>query len=212
MVKIQSDAYVQWKDTLIKATKSSAATLTSAEEVITLDSSGGAFTLTLPDSTSMETGKKIWMYDNGSASTNNITIVPNGSDSTDIDGATQYVIARNNESLVLELTNSTWTTSNKHNYEQYRVVTSTVTAGLSDRFIICNPSLGAMTVNLPALSTARGMLLTVKKQSGVGISNVTIDANGAETIDGSLTATLVGPLGPFVTLLAGDNRWHIVGG
>ena len=92
MTKIQSDNYTQWKGDLINVTLTTTATLTSVQENVKLDSSGGIFTVTLPDVASMSTGKEIWFLDNGSAGTNNITIIPNPSDNTTIDGGAKYVV------------------------------------------------------------------------------------------------------------------------
>ena len=105
MTKIQSDYYVAWKDGLIKATKSANATLTFVEEVIGLDSSGGSFTITLPDASSMENNKRVWFYDNGSANTNNITITK-GSDTSILGG--DYIISENNQVVMFELIDSVW--------------------------------------------------------------------------------------------------------
>lgn len=112
MVKIQSDAYTQWKNGLIDVTLTTTATLTSIQENIELNSSGGVFTVTLPDITAptdvMTTGKAIWFYDNGSAGTNNITIITNPSDSTALDNASSFIINRNNMIAKAELINTRW--------------------------------------------------------------------------------------------------------
>lgn len=114
MTKILKDNYTVWKGTLIEATKSANFTLIATEEIILLDSVGasGAFTGELPDInlTDIKTNKKVWFYDNGNASTNNITITPNDSDDTTMQGG-DYVISGDGYAVEFELINNVWIAS-----------------------------------------------------------------------------------------------------
>jgi hypothetical protein len=209
-MKIQSDEYQRYKGSLIEATKTTTATLSFTEEIITLDSSGGAFTLTLPDTSSMSNGKRIWLYDNGSASTNNITIAPNGSDT--IEGGTSYIINRDNLAVIFEYLEGVWTRTTQINSHQKRTITTTATITIADRFIFGDMTGGAdYTATLPLLADAQGMIVTVKKISGAALRKLTIDGNGAETIDGSATVVLQGIRQPSVTLFADTSEWKIIG-
>lgn len=76
----------------------------------------------------------------------------------------------------------------------YRLFTSGVgaastTALTTDYTIAVNPTATAATVNLPAAATVTGQILVVKHLNS-SANTVTIDANGAETIDGNLTLVL----------------------
>jgi hypothetical protein len=76
----------------------------------------------------------------------------------------------------------------------YRQFTSGVgaastTALTTDYTIAVDPTTIAATVNLPAASTVTGQLFVVKHVNA-SANTVTIDANGAETIDGNLTLLL----------------------
>lgn len=76
----------------------------------------------------------------------------------------------------------------------YRLFTSGVgaastTALTTDYTIGVNPTTTPATVNLPAAATVTGQIFVVKHLNG-SANTVTIDANGAETIDGSLTLVL----------------------
>lgn len=76
----------------------------------------------------------------------------------------------------------------------YRLFTSGVgaastTALTTDYTIGVNPTTTAATVNLPAAATVTGQIFVVKHLNS-SANTVTIDANGAETIDGSLTLVL----------------------
>jgi len=72
----------------------------------------------------------------------------------------------------------------------HSIVTKTTnyTATASDHTIICNNS-GGITITLPPASGATGRVYVIKKISGL-LSNVTIDPNGSETIDGFSTRVL----------------------
>ncbi len=67
--------------------------------------------------------------------------------------------------------------------------TANYTATASDHTIICNNTGAAITISLPTASGCSGRIYCIKKISGA-LLNVTIDPNGAETIDGSATRIL----------------------
>ena len=73
-------------------------------------------------------------------------------------------------------------------------------------YLLCDTSSNAVTVTLPAVAAASGYLITVKNIDGA--NNVTVQATGAETIDGGATDTLAG-LSSGGYLSDGSN-WHIV--
>lgn len=68
-----------------------------------------------------------------------------------------------------------------------RANSSSYTALISDHVIICSPA-ADMTITLPLASTANGTVLIIKKATAA--FTVTIDGNGAETIDGAATQAL----------------------
>jgi len=85
--------------------------------------------------------------------------------------------------------------------------TTSYTATASDYTIICNNS-GAITISLPAASTATGRVYVIKKISGL-LSNVTINPNGSETIDGFSTRVLALQFETAMIQCDGTN-WYIL--
>ena len=74
------------------------------DNVVLVDSSGGARNITLP---APSVGRVLKIKDNtGSAATNNITVLPNGSE--DIDGASSKVISNNWGSVELVSDGTDW--------------------------------------------------------------------------------------------------------
>ena len=76
----------------------------------------------------------------------------------------------------------------------YRLFTSGVgaastTALTTDYTIAVDPTTTAATVNLPAAATVTGQIFAIKHLNS-SANTVTIDANGAETIDGATTLVL----------------------
>jgi len=63
---------------------------------------------------------------------------------------------------------------------------SPYTALSTDEIISCDTSVGAIQVDLPAILGRKGRPYYIKNKAG-GANNVTVDADGAETIDGALT-------------------------
>lgn len=76
----------------------------------------------------------------------------------------------------------------------------------SDVVITCDTSAGNVTVNLPAIASSLKRVLFIKN-TDVGV--VTVDANGAETIDGQLTATLNVQY-EAIMLIGTSTEWSII--
>lgn len=86
--------------------------------------------------------------------------------------------------------------------------TGAYTATSSDHVILCDASGGAFTVTLPAASGVTGIIYHIKKMDSSG-SAVTIDGNGAETIDGATTIDLTLQY-ESVTIVSDGTSWHII--
>jgi hypothetical protein len=67
-----------------------------------------------------------------------------------------------------------------------RTITATGSAAADDYTLLVDASAGAVTVNLPVAASNAGRILVVKKIDAVA-NAVTLDGNGAETIDGAAT-------------------------
>jgi len=87
-------------------------------------------------------------------------------------------------------------------------VTDDYTSSLSDRTILCDASLGNITVTLLEAVKCKGKRYTIKK-TDVSANTVTIDANGTETIDDALTIVLTDRY-ESVTLECSGTAWWIV--
>ena len=90
----------------------------------------------------------------------------------------------------------------------FRQVTATTTALPSDYLILADATAGAVTVNLPSAASSRGAALVVKKIDA-SANAVTIDASGAETIDGATTQALAAQY-DAVTLVCDATQWWLV--
>lgn len=87
--------------------------------------------------------------------------------------------------------------------------TTTYTTTNADGVILCDATAGAFTVTLVTASGNTGLTQTFKKTDSTA-SVVTIDANGSQTIDGSLTYAL-SQQWTHVTLVSNGSNWMIVG-
>jgi hypothetical protein len=86
---------------------------------------------------------------------------------------------------------------------------SPYTASENESVIVGDATSGAITVNLPAVATARvGAIYVVKKEDSSN-NVVTVDASGAETIDSATTYSLIGE-GETVTLINDGDEWHVI--
>jgi hypothetical protein len=85
---------------------------------------------------------------------------------------------------------------------------SPYTVNLSNtQILLADPTSGAITVNLPAVTSSTGAILTVKN---IGTTNaVTLDGNASETIDGATTKALSTQY-DVVTVFCDGTEWHII--
>lgn len=77
----------------------------------------------------------------------------------------------------------------------------------TNEVVLCDTTNGAITVNLPAAASNTGRRLIVKKIDSA-LNNVTIDASGAELIDGVTTQTLTTQWASL-TLVSNGSAWYI---
>jgi hypothetical protein len=90
---------------LAVASKTTTYTATSSDDVITVDGSGGAWTLTLPAAAS-NTGKVFYIKRTDNTPANAVTIDGNASET--IDGSTTYPLYTQNESVVIVSDGTNW--------------------------------------------------------------------------------------------------------
>jgi hypothetical protein len=86
--------------------------------------------------------------------------------------------------------------------------TADYTATESDHVILVDASGGAVTINLPAAAGANGRMYQIKKTDSSG-NAVTIDGNGAETIDGATTLSTTTQYQSFTIVCDGSGWWVI---
>lgn len=87
-----------------------------------------------------------------------------------------------------------------------RGVSATSTVSASD-YLIGVTSTSAITINLPAAATAGSGRSYIIKAETTGTPNITLDASGSETIDGSLTRTITTAAGVLRIYCDGSNWW-----
>lgn len=86
--------------------------------------------------------------------------------------------------------------------------TTTYIASQDDRVILCDTSGGAWTLTLPPASGLKDKILYIKKITS-DVNILTIDGNGAETIDGAATQSLLAQYSSYVIVCDGSN-WFIL--
>lgn len=90
--------------------------------------------------------------------------------------------------------------------------TGTVTLTGTESFIPVDASGGNVVLDLPAASGLKGQPYTVVSMEAQGANSITIDAAGAETINGALTCTVLDAQWKHVTITCTGTQWIIVGG
>ena len=102
---------------------------------------------------------------------------------------------------------------NKLNQQLDRTVTSVITTPVTltddDHIVLVDDDTvgGAVTVNLPASADSHGNIYTIKKLGTTG--NITVDANGSETIDGATTLVITAQYDAPKIYCNGSN-WFVI--
>jgi hypothetical protein len=87
------------------------------------------------------------------------------------------------------------------------ITRTTGTHAATDRqFILCDTSGGNITLNLPAAASSTNAQISIKKTDAA--NTVTIDGNGAETIDGAATAVLSSQW-EMISIICDGTSWFI---
>ncbi len=89
-----------------------------------------------------------------------------------------------------------------------QTISATTTLDDTDAVVLVNASGGAVTVNLPAAAGVTRRSYVIKKTDSSG-NVVTVDASGAETIDGTTTRTLASQF-DSLTIVCDGTAWFIV--
>lgn len=84
------------------------------------------------------------------------------------------------------------------------VVTTNTTLDVTHSIVVCNNTATPITITLPAITGCVGRIYTIKK--GTSTTNITIDANAAETIEGAL-AVVLSDVKVAVTLFNDGMEW-----
>jgi hypothetical protein len=89
-----------------------------------------------------------------------------------------------------------------------RRITASATLILNDSIVLVDATAGAVTVTLPPALNAEEKRFTIKKVDASG-NAVTIDGNGAETIDGAATKSLAAQYNAY-DIVSQNGAWWIV--
>ena len=95
---------------------------------------------------------------------------------------------------------------NANNYDKPSLRSVAVTSTFSQPGETINCTSGTFSVLLPTAVGVQGVKYTLKN-SGVGV--ITLDADGAETIDGALTAILTAQY-ESIMLVSDGAAWHVI--
>ena len=98
----------------------------------------------------------------------------------------------------------------KPNYVKWKLVTKTSTynATLADTIILVDATSGAVTINLPTSVGIESKLYIIKKIDS-SANAVTIDANGAQTLDGDTTTVLYNQY-DHIKFVSDNVNWAII--
>lgn len=188
-------------------------TLTQHHRFVVVDASGGSVTVTIPQA-SAAPGREYFIVRTDSSLATVVTLLRTGADT--FNGLTSRFLVSQYEAIrIVSDGVSAWRIVGGYGNQgpqQVRTLSGTQTLDHSDRFIRADTSGGNVVLNLPPLATAFGQEITVVRSSSTA-NSITLDPNGAETIDGGATVVLAAAgstLGNFITIANNGATWYTV--
>lgn len=90
------------------------------------------------------------------------------------------------------------------------VVTTPITALITDSYIRVDATIGDMIVNLPAaVSGSIGSSIEVKKID-ITVNTVTVNANGTDTVDLQSGVIITQPQDAYKLFISATGKWEII--
>lgn len=178
-------------DFVVLSTTSSI-TLTERHQIVSANANGGNITLTLPPIADC-VGRLLTIIRTDSNAGFSVTLDPDGAET--INGLASFVLDRQYECVQLVAGTTAWrlvsTSAGPWRTGAVRTITSAgspATLTQAEQFVILDSSGGNITVNMPAQANSPGQVICFFKPSSS--NDITLDGNGAETVDGGATDTI----------------------
>lgn len=169
-------------------------------------------TVTLLSADAIISGKTRIIFDAvGTAGTNNITVATQGSET--INGAATYTINTDYGYVAVVSDGTNWVVQNKVYVEAdplFTVQSTAVSANATANLVKVTDNSAARTITLLSADAAiSGTIRIIKDADGTAGSsnNITIDTQGAETIDTAASQTIVANYGCLRVVSDGSNWW-----
>ena len=167
-------------------------TLTKDHRDIRVITGASDITVTLPASSPSNEVGRIYTIRKFDSGTGKVIINPTGG--RNIDGRATYEITGRYDTVTILSGSANWyVISDSRKLEQAKIATVTANTTLTHLHgsVMVDATGGARTITLPEAAKAVGYIYTIEKIDASG-NAVTIDGNGAETINGALTQVLAG--------------------
>lgn len=178
----------------------------SDKDGIIADTSGGAFTITLPSSPAA--GAQVVIVDGSDFSTNNLTVGRNGS--TIESTAEDLILDITGVSVTFIYSGTTWQVYTQVGASAasptYKIVSTTYTAAARDN-LVANTSGGSFTITLPA-SPSLGDEITIADGASFSTNPLTVARNGS-TIEGLAENMVLDVSGIRTNFVYSGGTWQI---
>ena len=192
MAKVQNDYYFRWAQSRIQATYSADQELTSLIEFVCVDTASNTVEIELPDSTGADVlnTKEIFIIDQGNAAANNITIIPNASDTSTIEGEGSYVVDKNNAIISFKLIDGVWCkgldtnpTLNLGSFHMHDNAVVTTIAALDTNTDIAGVATASSLNSNFTFATGPNALTSTAIKAGVAMLTITASMSKANSSD-----------------------------
>lgn len=190
----------------VATTTTATLTASSSDGFVTADGTAAAYTITLPAAAIYE--GRMYTFLKIDATVNDVTIDGNASET--INGLTTAVLKGQWASLKIVSDGTNWIIVDE-NLNKLVATTTTVTLATSseDGLVSADATGGAYTITLPAAALYEGRSFSFLKIDATA-SDVTIDGNASETINGVTTYLMKG-FGSYVSITSDGSNWFVVG-
>ncbi len=178
-------------------------TVLAADSYFLADDSGGSFTFTLPAVASVD--GQLFYFMKTTSSKNVVTLDGNGAET--IDGLTTYELREQHEWVCIQAQSTVWKVIS-YGRDFLSAQSYTTTCSPATGYSLHDATSAAYTATLPTAASMVGRTMYHKKTDAT-FNAVTLDGNGAETIDGAANLVLRS-LGEWAKIYSNGTSWVLL--
>ncbi len=187
-------------------TVNAAYAVAAADMVLLADATTAAFTITLPDATTIGAGRKYFIK-KIDAGVNAVTVACTGAQT--IDGVATAILRATNDSIIIIGDGTNWRIFKVPlTVDNVKTVTAAYLISGLDMVVLADATTAAFTITLPDASVVGAGRKFVVKKIDSSVNAITLACTGAQTVDGN-TSVLARSKNDVFQVISDGSNWQI---